>query len=168
VENLPVFIGINAAAAHLGCYPYQVEKKIGSADVLIRRGVRDDKAWLKARVDRLIDFAESPAGTLWTRVEAQRRLQLTRKITMRLLDQPVGWLENQYATFRLPLFAEKQLDLIREKIASREIKLQPRNLTGPIRGACIVDARHVLSELGIEEARIRAKRKQAEFWANIL
>jgi hypothetical protein len=87
--------------------------------------------------------AQLDAG--YNRVEAQRRLGLTRRVTMRLLNRPIAWLENQYGTNRLPLFAEKQLDEIRDAIANGTIKVQARSLRGPKRGVCLAEPRHTLA-----------------------
>jgi hypothetical protein len=167
--NLPIFIGRRTAAERLGCTLSKVERFIGGADIVIRVGVRDDPAWLLARLDHLIEFQDFPAGFLWTRNEARRRLALSVRVAMRVLNRPVAFLASAYGHAQLPLFAEKQLDEIRQQVASGTIKVQTRSLRGPKRGVCQTDPRHTLaSDLGIEAIRIRSKRKDAEFWAKLL
>jgi hypothetical protein len=96
--NLPVFIGRRTAAERLGCTMSKVERWIGGADIVIRVGVRDDPAWLLARLDHLIEFQEFPAGVLWTRNEARRRLALSVRVSMRVLNRPVAFLASVMVT----------------------------------------------------------------------
>lgn len=64
----------------------------------------------------------------------------------------------------LPLFAEKQIDQIRDGIASATIKVQTRSLKTPKRGVCLAEPRHTLaSDLGIETVRIREKQREAKY-----
>ena len=97
---------------------------------LSRIGCRDDKAWLKSRVLKALDYAvrlnDTIAGTLWTRTEASRRIGITRRVGMKLLNSPIAWLENQHGSrLNLPLFSTKQLDEITEGIAKNQIRIQP-------------------------------------------
>jgi hypothetical protein len=166
---LPVFVGRRTAAEYLGCWMGRVEKMIGSPDVILRFGARDDQGWLQARLNHFLNFAEAPAATLYSKKEAYRRAGITVRVADRLLNSPVAFLASGYGNKNLPLFCERQINEIRAGISSGTIRVQARSLKMAKRGVCLADPRHTLaSDLGIETIRVRSKRKDAEFWAKLL
>ena len=117
-------------------------------------------------LDYAVRLNDTIAGTLWTRTEASRRIGITRRVGMKLLNSPIAWLENQHGSrLNLPLFSTKQLDEITEGIAKNQIRIQPRSLRGPKRGVYQAEPLHTLADdLGIETIRVGKVRAREECW----
>jgi hypothetical protein len=169
VEALPVFAGRRTCAERLGCWMGHVEREIGGPDILVRFGVKEDPAWLLARIDHLIKFSDGPIGTLYGRKQSYLRCGITTRVAERLLTRPVALFAGNFGKTMLPLFCERQLESIRDGISAGTIRIQTRSLKLPKKSAYVAPARHIFSEdLRIEDERINRLQFGPKFWSSII
>jgi hypothetical protein len=154
----------------LGCSYHGVESQIGKADVILRIGVRDDHGWLAKRINRVVPFnLGEPETMLWSLPESARRAGITIRVAQRVLgNSPAASLDRgKFGKF--PLFSDSQIKHVIRQIAAGRIKVQTRSLKAPKRGCYLAEPLHALaSDIVTESVHIRAKRREAEFWANLL
>jgi hypothetical protein len=161
----PTFIGIRFASRALGCWHGNVEGQLGKPDAVLRFGVRDQNAWLQARIDNIIPRTESPT-ILYGRAEARRFIGISFRASFRILPDSIAVAFFPGFGKLNPLFLESQLSEIRRAIKGGSIKVQRRSLKAPVFQAYLSEPRHVLqNDLSVENQRIERLQELPKFWA---
>jgi hypothetical protein len=163
----PIFVGVRYCAREIGCHYAKVESVLGACDAVLRFGIRDQKAWIRERIDSILPKTETPI-TLYSRVEARRYIGISLRTSVRLLPDSVAVAFTPGSRGLLhPLFSESFLRDLRQSIGSGTIRVHSRGLRAPKFNAGCFPARHTISNIAVENERITRKRAELGFWSKI-